>query len=224
MARALEVRSASAALDDSSLLILLSFLDSFGHRPNQAALAPVVDRLRSRFARNVNKLRRLDVAAKYWIIAYALVLHGVEVGTEPLSRLARRLPRVSARVEPESRRFIDGFNYATHRVLFETRYLRVVAPELAADRCVQWLQEFWERTSMRADVEYASDFLTCTWAAGVRVPSSQIETTLSRIARQQSPSGCWPLATGESRYNRFHSPWCATEALHLGSRMLRAAK
>ena len=220
LTRLVQFRRLTRFLDDPAHLILLKVLNDLGVHTVVDGMRDEIQAIRGRFAASVAQVHRLDSATYYWWFAHALARYGVSVDTRPLNLLARKLPRVSSRTDPFEKTFRDAFNYATHLVLFETRYLHKTRPDLSNDRCVQWLIDFWDRTDMRSDVEFLSVFLACLFATRRQLSRAEVVGAVSTILDQQSWRGCWQGGNGDSRYDRFHAAWCATDVLHLSNRLL----
>jgi hypothetical protein len=173
-----------------------------------------------RFAAGVWQVRSLARATDYWIMAYALGLHGVCVDTRPLLRLERALPECGCRTHGRHKAMLEGFNCAGHAVLCETQFLREVRRDLQPRQCVQWLGRFWRVAGVREDVEYVSELLNCFGATGMPLREDEVVESMLMLLERQGRSGCWLGSRTASRYDRFHATWRATEALHLGGRVL----
>ena len=216
----LEFRSPHYSIPISTRLILLSLFAEYEMTDSPCDNSKVIRSFALNFKRVAPKIRQLDRAADYWVAAYGLKLHGYEVDTRCLRTLQVRLPPVRIEMDVESGTTVGAFNYCTHLVLCETRHLHRVQPELATLPCVRWLGDLWRKTRMRDDIEYLAEFLNCIGATGGRLPRDDVAYAILAILDSQGATGCWRGSKETSRYERFHTAWCATEALHLSSRLL----
>ena len=190
---------------------MLDALRELGLSAAEPERQALVARTRASFERSLPRVRQLSTAAEGFILAHALSLHGENVDTTPLEKLARKLPRVTKQTDAWCWSTIHAFNYCTHFVLFRTHYLHRRDARLRGSRAARWLERFWRLTDMRDDVEYASQCLNSLAAVGASLPRPARAEALEAIAHAQGRTGSWPA---DGRYDRFHVTWCAADALH----------